>query len=60
MKKITGQCFSNEVKAACTHSANLEREMEKPKIVTYPPFPLASSIGSWFVLLVKSSMLFFQ
>ena len=42
-KKITGQCFSTEVKAACTHSANLEREMEITKIVTYPPFPLASS-----------------
>ena len=43
-KKITGQCFSIEAKAACTHSANLERETEITKIVTYPPFPLASSI----------------
>ena len=42
-KKITGQCFSTQVKAACTHSANLERETEITKIVTYPPFPLASS-----------------
>ena len=42
-KKITGQCFSTEAKAACTHSANLERETEITKIVTYPPFPLASS-----------------
>ena len=42
-KKITGQCFSTEVKAACTHSANLERETEITKIVTYPLFPLAFS-----------------
>ena len=42
-KKITGQCFSTEEKATCTHSANLERETEITKIVTYPPFPLASS-----------------
>ena len=35
-KKITGQCFSTEVKAACTHSANLELEMEITKIVTSP------------------------
>ena len=42
-KKITGQCFSTQVKAACTHSANLEGETEITKIVTYPPFPLASS-----------------
>ena len=42
-KKITGQCFSTEVKDTCTHSANLEQETEVTKIVTYPPFPLASS-----------------
>ena len=42
-KKRTGQCFSTEVKATCTHSANLERETEITKIVTYPLFPLASS-----------------
>ena len=35
-EKIMGQCFSTEMKAACTHSANLEREMEITKIVTYP------------------------
>ena len=38
-----GQCFSTEVKAASTHSANLERETEITKIVTYPLFPLAFS-----------------
>ena len=43
-KKIAGQCFSTQVKAACTHSANLERETEITKIVTYPLFPLAFSI----------------
>ena len=42
-KKIAGQCFSTQVKAACTHSANLERETEITKIVTYPLFPLAFS-----------------
>ena len=47
-KKITGQCFSTEVKAACTHSANLERETEITKIVTYPLFPLAFSIMLFF------------
>ena len=44
-KKITGQCFPTEVKATCTHSANLERETEITKIVTYPLFPLAFSFG---------------
>ena len=43
-KKIAGQCFSTQVKAACTHSANLERETEITKIITYPLFPLAFSI----------------
>ena len=44
-KKITGQCFSTELKAACRHSANLERETEITKVVTYPLFPLAFSNG---------------
>ena len=44
-KKIAGQCFSTQVKAACTHSANLKRETEITKIVTYPLFPLAFSYG---------------
>ena len=42
-EKNYGQCFSTEVNAACTHSANLERETEITKIVTYPLFPLAFS-----------------
>ena len=55
-KKITVQCFSTEVKAACTHSANLERETEITKIVTYPPFPLASSFSNVLKLLINVVM----
>ena len=43
-KKITGQCFSTEMNAACKHSVNLEQETKTIKIITYPLFPLASSI----------------
>ena len=42
-EKNYGAVFSTEVKAACTHSANLERETEITKIVTYLLFPLAFS-----------------
>ena len=43
-EKITEQCFSTEMEVACENSANLEQETKTTKIVTYPLFPLVSSI----------------
>ena len=44
-KIIIWQCFATEMKVACNnYSANLEQETETTKIVTYPLFPLASSV----------------
>ena len=45
-KKITGQCCSTEMEFTCENSANLEQETKTTKIVTYPLFPLASSINN--------------
>ena len=36
-EKITGQCFSTEMKATCKHSANLEQETKTTKIVNIIP-----------------------
>ena len=52
-KKITGQCFSTEMKAACKNSANLEQETETTKIVTYPLFPLVFSNVNSFKTMPK-------
>ena len=43
-EKIDGQCFSTETEVACENSANLEQETKTTKIVTYPLFPLTSSL----------------
>ena len=43
-EKNTGQCCSTEMEVACENSANLEQETKTTKIVTYPLFPLASSV----------------
>ena len=44
-KKITGQCFSAEMKAICKNSANLVQK-KTTKIVTYPLLWLASSYNT--------------
>ena len=47
-KKITGQCCSTKMEFAWENSANLEQETKTTKIVTYPLFPLASSVVERF------------
>ena len=42
-EKVTGKCFSTEMKTACKNLGNLEQETETTKIVTDPLFPLAFS-----------------
>ena len=51
-QKITGQCFSTEMKAAVKNSINLEQETKTTKIINYPLLSL-TSLTVYHVYLLK-------